>query len=496
MGNTIKSSEVGVRESSDSSVSAVSSKLDNYSSGERSVMARFISGGISNRAMVVLMSITGFSAQGCRADLLPPPQLTFAEGFVDTDASDGEKADGTFVIDSFDTADVVDGGIDDAMDGSTDDTVSEIGEDVVDGDSDDAVAEVEDTTDAVDGGIDDAMDGSTDDTISEIGEDVLDGNSDDAVVEVEDTTDAVDGGIDDAMDGSTDDTILEVADITDAADGGVDDSMDGSTDDTILEVGGDVMDEDLNDIISEVVDSVDATEPLKTCDGKPVGTVQIIPTKGPNGEVGICVNGKEICSPVGVWEIQSAPVDPAIAGEICSDSLDNDCNGVTDEVPCSCDGNVDGLVDMDKFDPLFKSFVLGSLGKKPNDTITVKEASQVIEFMVKSKGLTSIAGAECFPNTEIANFGLNNLVDISPLSYLLKLKEIYLGKNLIVDLSPLKNLIALEIAILLENPVQDISPLILNNGIGQGDTVDLSGNTNIPTVQVKALKDKGVTVIQ
>ena len=44
MSNIIKDSEVGVSESSDSSVSAVSSKLDNYSSGERSVMARFISG--------------------------------------------------------------------------------------------------------------------------------------------------------------------------------------------------------------------------------------------------------------------------------------------------------------------------------------------------------------------------------------------------------------------------------------------------------------------
>ena len=105
------------------------------------------------------MSIAGFSAQGCRADLLPPPQLTFAEGFVDTDASDGEKADGAFVIDG------MDGGarIDDAMDGSTDDDILEIGEDVIDGSADD-ISDVGEEVDAIDGSmVDDATDGRSDD---------------------------------------------------------------------------------------------------------------------------------------------------------------------------------------------------------------------------------------------------------------------------------------------------------------------------------------------
>lgn len=473
-------------------------------------------GGRVRRTLLAGMSLAALSlSEGCRADLLPPPELTFNRGFVDTDTSDVENVDGTFIIDS---EDAVDGGVDSSMDGSTDDATLEVGEEVVGVDGEDAI----------DGGIDDAMDGSTDDATLEVdGEDAMDGSTDDATLEVDeevvgvDGEDAIDGGIDDAMDGSTDDATLEVGedvveiDGQDAIDGGIDDAVDGSTDDATLDVVGDVSDlngdavdggiddavdgstdDAISEVVNDVTDSTDTSEPLKTCGGKPVGTVQIIPTQGPNGEVGICLNGKEVCSSIGTWEIQTSPVDPAPAGEICSDSLDNDCNGTTDEVPCSCDGNVDGLVDMDKFDPLFKDFILGALGKKPNDTISVIEANNVINLMVKAKGLNSIAGAECFPNAEIANFGLNNIVDISPLSYLLKLREVYLGKNLIADLSPLKDLIALEIAVLLENPFKDISPLILNNGLGQGDMVDLTGNASVPATQIKALKDKGVTVIQ
>ncbi len=250
--------------------------------------------------------------------------------------------------------------------------------------------------------------------------------------------------------------------------------MDGSTDDTILEVGGDVMDEDLNDIISEVVDSVDATEPLKTCDGKPVGTVQIIPTKGPNGEVGICVNGKEICSPVGVWEIQSAPVDPAIAGEICVDSLDNNCDGKTDEGPCDCDPDMDGLITDKIKDPNFLAALRILLKKGPNDPIALNEAQLVTFFGLSGKGISDISGIECFSNAEYLNLSTNSLLSIPQLQWLIKLKNVLISNNPMIT---------------------SILPLVDNVGIGAGSMVYISGNKKIPLEQVKALEAKGVFVV-
>ncbi len=108
------------------------------------------------------------------------------------------------------------------------------------------------------------------------------------------------------------------------------------------------------------------------------------------------------------------------------------------------------------------------------DLRPVAGLSQLSYLTISSTGLTSLAGIE-------------NLKD---------LWYIQADGNQISNLSPLTNLPNIQSLYLANNNITDITPLLLNDGIaGQGDYVDLTGNTGIPTAQFVALRTKGVTVV-
>lgn len=515
-------------------------------------------GGRVSRTLLAGMSLTALSlSEGCRADLLPPAiGISFSNG--PDSSGDVQGVDGSFIVDSFG----INGDVNEA-DGSVDEEAdaSEAVDSEVDGSTDEAsdVSEIGDS----------AVDGGTDDATLEIGEEVVDGSE----------ADAIDGGLDNEVDGSTD----EVADVNevvndavdggsddgsgaDTIDGGVDNEVDGSIDDATLEIGGEVVDGSGEN----VVDGSDIQIPI-TCDGQSVGTVKVIPTLGPKGEVGICLNGEEVCTDVGAWAITKVPVDPDVEkcnlkddncdgftdegllvekdvsydpimknkgqcvaavfdcvkgvqsmispevgpeGEYCLDKIDNNCNGVTDETPCSCDKNLDGFVDLDSFDPALKDAVIISLGKMPNDKITLVEAENVTTLQLSNQGLTSLSGLECFTNLTTLLAHHNKLTDLSPIKAL-PLKAVYLHSNLLSDVSVLGKMISL-VTLRLDNNdvadissfvdlinlatlrldytlVKDITSLINNVGIGLGDLVSLVGD-DVSASQVKALEAKGVTV--
>jgi len=88
----------------------------------------------------------------------------------------------------------------------------------------------------------------------------------------------------------------------------------------------------------------------------------------------------------------------------------------------------------------------------------------------------------------------SQISDISPLSSLINLRNLDLGNNQISNLSPLSSLINLTILGLASNQISNINPLISNRGLGAGDSVDLWHNPNIPSQQIAVLRARGVRV--
>ena len=89
----------------------------------------------------------------------------------------------------------------------------------------------------------------------------------------------------------------------------------------------------------------------------------------------------------------------------------------------------------------------------------------------------------------------NQLSNLTPLSNLTSLTGLNLGRNPISDLTPLSNLSTLP---LMHNQISDILPLVENQGLGEGDTLDLRDNPLSATsvdVYIPLLQQRGVNVI-
>ncbi|MBT9166166.1 MAG: Internalin-A [Chloroflexi bacterium] len=80
--------------------------------------------------------------------------------------------------------------------------------------------------------------------------------------------------------------------------------------------------------------------------------------------------------------------------------------------------------------------------------------------------------------TSLIELGLwgNQISNLSPLANLTSLTWLGLEHNQISDLSPLAALTGLEVLVLGDNHISDISPLVDNEGLSQGDEIDLRGN--------------------
>jgi len=75
---------------------------------------------------------------------------------------------------------------------------------------------------------------------------------------------------------------------------------------------------------------------------------------------------------------------------------------------------------------------------------------------------------------------------------------LYLGTNQISDLSPLSNLTNLQALYLNNNQIVDISPLVENEGLAEGDTINLQGNplsAEAVNTLIPELQDRGVEVL-
>jgi hypothetical protein len=194
---------------------------------------------------------------------------------------------------------------------------------------------------------------------------------------------------------------------------------------------------------------------------------------GPLGTegIGICLAETKDCIG-GVVKVTQLQVLPE--GEVCGNGKDDNCNGVTDEAPCDCDPDKDGIITDQFKDPKFLAALRESLKKGPNDPITLSDAQAITTVSAAVKGIEDIAGAECLQNTTTVFLQYNNL----------KVKGVpqleWLPKMLNVNLS--------------HNGLTGVAPLVKNVNFGKGATAHVIVENEIPVGEVESMKAKGVNV--
>ena len=166
------------------------------------------------------------------------------------------------------------------------------------------------------------------------------------------------------------------------------------------------------------------------------------------------------------------------------------------------------------------------LGKSPEAELTKKDLARVTHLKVVRtfddgdaiSGLSRLADCVNLQMLDLSSIGISGL-ELSLLSKLKSLQELYLQNNpisflyglgiltklrrlnltsnLICDIFPLQQFVQLEYLNLAQNKITDIEPLVNNVGLSQGDTVIVEDNplSQVSVEQhIPALEARGVIV--
>ena len=119
----------------------------------------------------------------------------------------------------------------------------------------------------------------------------------------------------------------------------------------------------------------------------------------------------------------------------------------------------------------------------------IREALEIEEEVICAEDLVYLYGLVA---------GNREIVELGGIEYCTNLSLLTLPDNGITDLGPLSGLTQLEWVNLQNNQITSIAPLVANEGIGDEDVVDLSGNPLGQTAindDIPALEARGVTVV-
>jgi Leucine-rich repeat (LRR) protein len=133
-----------------------------------------------------------------------------------------------------------------------------------------------------------------------------------------------------------------------------------------------------------------------------------------------------------------------------------------------------------------------------SDITPVSNLTSLTEIELGNNQIIDIAPLSNLTGLTELQLYLNQISDLSPLSNLTNLTILYLSGNQISDITPLSNLADLSDLRLDNNEISDISPLVDNEGIAEGDVVELRGNPlsaeSLCTL-IPQLEDRGVEVL-
>ncbi len=131
-----------------------------------------------------------------------------------------------------------------------------------------------------------------------------------------------------------------------------------------------------------------------------------------------------------------------------------------------------------------------ALGKKSGE-ITVQDLASITEIhSTNCNTIASLEGIEKMVNLEVAAFPCNKIIDITPLNSLSKVRVLDLNSNKqLSDISKLSNLRNLEELFLSENSISDVAPLgnlkkLRKLWIDRNDVVDISMLEGLESLEV------------
>ena len=133
-----------------------------------------------------------------------------------------------------------------------------------------------------------------------------------------------------------------------------------------------------------------------------------------------------------------------------------------------------------------------------SDISPLSNLTNLTGLLLWENNISDISPLSNLTNLKWLMLDKNNISDISPLSTLTNLGGLSLSGNNILDISSLSNLTNLKILYLDHNYISDISPLIKNQGINEGDKVDISYNplsSESIEIHIPELESRGVEVI-
>jgi len=148
-------------------------------------------------------------------------------------------------------------------------------------------------------------------------------------------------------------------------------------------------------------------------------------------------------------------------------------------------------------DSLLEQVIRDKIGEQERP-IFLSDVEPIDTLYAEEVGIQDLTGLSNLTNLVYLNLDYNlQISDISELSGLTKIEMLFLQGNNINNIGPLSGLINLKWLDLSYNQISDIRPLVLNEGMGAGDVVFLTGNPLSATSvseYIPVLEARGVTV--
>ncbi|MFC1692079.1 PQQ-binding-like beta-propeller repeat protein [Candidatus Latescibacterota bacterium] len=176
-----------------------------------------------------------------------------------------------------------------------------------------------------------------------------------------------------------------------------------------------------------------------------------------------------------------------------------------------------GANEISKISPLSSLTNLVDLDLNSNEISNISplnSLTNLVDLYSHNNQISDLSPLSNLINLNILDLRWNQISDISPLGNLTNPRTLYLDDNLIQDISPLAGMRMIGEFVDLDdwvleregviihlglsnNLISDISPLVSNTGIGEGDGIDLRGNTLSSTslTRLQELQNRGVNIL-
>jgi Leucine-rich repeat (LRR) protein len=135
---------------------------------------------------------------------------------------------------------------------------------------------------------------------------------------------------------------------------------------------------------------------------------------------------------------------------------------------------------------------------KPTGDIMMSDLEGLTTLHADDYGIADFTGIEYCRDLTTLVLTNNDFSDLSGLEGLSRLVSLQLSMNEVVDIGVLAGLVNLDSLDLASNYIRDIHPLVQNSGLGSGDYVDLTSNSDLSgascSTHIPELEARGATV--